>query len=203
MKVHWIQGLIALTLTVYVAAFAIALAVTRRQTGANPWGHARGHPRVQMLGSLATALLLTTGVAYVIDARSLDRFVRIRWLDRAPVRVLGVAACTLATLLLIWGEASLGRAFRVALPEHKERLVTRGIYRWVRNPLALSVDLLSLGILSLAPSLVAVAGFALTVVAYELKIRAEERYLREAHGPAYADYCARTGRYIPRLVREG
>jgi protein-S-isoprenylcysteine O-methyltransferase Ste14 len=80
-------------------------------------------------------------------------------------------------------------------------LITHGIYRFTRNPLALSVDLLALGVLLLAPSWLALVSLMMNVVSYECKIRIEEAYLREAHGAAYAAYCARTGRYLPRLFR--
>ena len=110
-----------------------------------------------------------------------------------------MVALVLAGVFLIWGEISLGRSFRVALPESKQPLVTRGIYRFIRNPLALSVDLLALGILLVAPSWLALTSFAMNVVAYEFKIRIEEAYLREAHGAAYEAYCAQAGRYFPHL----
>ena len=145
-------------------------------------------------------LLLTTGISYVIDPRRVQWFVRFPWLEGATVRVLDTAFCSLPSGLLAWAVASLGLCFRVALPERQEHLVTQGIYRWVPNPLALSIDLLSLGLLCVAPSCLAVASCALTMVAYELKILAEERYLRQAHGPAYAAYCGRSGRYIPRVL---
>jgi protein-S-isoprenylcysteine O-methyltransferase Ste14 len=97
--------------------------------------------------------------------------------------------------------ASLGRSFRVALPENTQPLVTHGTYRFTRNPLALSVDLLALGVLLLAPSWLALVSLILNVIGYEWKIRIEEAYLREAHGAAYATYCERTGRYLPRFPR--
>ena len=57
-----------------------------------------------------------------------------------------------------------------------------------------------LGLL-LAPSWLALISLIANVAAYECKIRIEEAYLREAHGAAYAAYCRRTGRYLPRLLR--
>ena len=107
----------------------------------------------------------------------------------------------LAGVCLVWGEVSLGHSFRVALPESVQPLVTHGIYRFTRNPLALSVDLLALGVLLLAPSWLALTSLALNVLAYERKIRIEEAYLRDAHGAAYAAYCQRPGRYLPRSFR--
>jgi protein-S-isoprenylcysteine O-methyltransferase Ste14 len=71
----------------------------------------------------------------------------------------------------------------------------------MRNPLALSVDLLALGVLLLAPSWLALISLALNVAGYEWKIRIEEAHLRQTHGTAYAAYCAQTGRYLPRLFK--
>jgi len=201
--VHWAQVFLAVALTVYVGAFVTMMAVVKRSTGASPVGRARGHRVAKVLGGVSALLLLVTAVAYILDARSADWFGRIAHLDSPIARSLGAAACVLAGLLLIWGEVSLGSSFRVVLPESKQPLVTRGVYRFVRNPLALSADLLALGVLLLAPTWLALASLSLSLVGYECKIRVEEAYLREAHGAAYVAYCARTGRYLPRLFEGG
>jgi protein-S-isoprenylcysteine O-methyltransferase Ste14 len=154
-----------------------------------------------LLNVIAMTLVWVTGLAYIFTSRSVDWFGRLAFLEMPLTRWLGVFTCALACLLLIWGMFSLGRSFRVALPESTQFLVTSGLYRWMRNPLALSIDLLALGILLLAPSGLALLTFVLDVVNYEWKIRIEEAYLREAHGQAYAEYCARTGRYLPKLWR--
>jgi protein-S-isoprenylcysteine O-methyltransferase Ste14 len=202
---HWTQVLLAAALVIYVGAFVAIMVAVRRSTGANPRGYAGGHRLAALLNVAATLFLLATAGAYLFDAGSVDwlrMFVirgRIPLLDSPTAQGLGAAACVLAGVLLIWGELSLGHSFRVALPESKQPLVTRGIYRFTRNPLALSVDLLALGVLLLAPSWLALVSLVLNVVGYEWKIRIEETYLHEAHGAAYAAYCARTGRYLSRL----
>jgi protein-S-isoprenylcysteine O-methyltransferase Ste14 len=56
-------------------------------------------------------------------------------------------------------------------------------------------------VLLLAPSWLALISLILNVAGYEWKIRIEEAHLRQAHGAAYGAYCARTGRYLPRLFR--
>jgi protein-S-isoprenylcysteine O-methyltransferase Ste14 len=196
---HWTQIALAVTLSTYIAAFALIMVGVRRNTGANPRGHTGGHHLAATLSIVATLLLLVSAIAYPLDIRSVDWFGRISLLDHAVAQGIGTGTLILAGVLLVWGEISLGRSFRVALPESKQSLVTHGIYRFVRNPLALSVDLLALGVLLLAPSWVALASLVLNVASYEWKIRIEEAYLRAAHGETYADYCARTGRYLPRL----
>jgi protein-S-isoprenylcysteine O-methyltransferase Ste14 len=83
-------------------------------------------------------------------------------------------------------------------PRDGSRLVTRGIYAWVRHPLYTSVMLASLGwaaIWQSAPSLLA----ALVLIPFfDAKSRREEHWLRERF-PEYAGYERRTRRFIPRI----
>ena len=201
MITHWTQMAVASAMVLYVGAFVVTMVAVRHSTGENPRGHARGHVAAAMLNLLATLLLLVTAITYSTEAQSVDLFGRISILDGALAQGAGTASLILAGICMIWGELSLGRSFRVALPEHKQPLVTHGIYRFTRNPLALSVDLLALGVLLLAPSFLALASWVLNIIAYEGKIRIEEAYLRKAHGAAYTAYCQRTGRYLPRLFQ--
>ena len=198
---HWTQIFLAATLTSYLGAFAAILVAVKLGTGTSPRGHDGGHRLAALLNKVAALLLLLTAVAYPLDARSVDWFGRIALLDSPVVQGLGVVACVLAGVCIVWGEVSLGRSFRVALPGSKQPLVTHGIYHFVRNPLALSANLMALGVLLLAPSWLALISLVLNVAGYEWKIRIEEAHLCEAHGAAYATYCARTGRYLPRLFK--
>jgi protein-S-isoprenylcysteine O-methyltransferase Ste14 len=202
-KMHWTQIFLAVALGVYLVAVAAVMVAVRRSTGASARGHARGYRPAALLNGAAMLLLLVTAIAYPLDARSVDWFGHLPLLDGPVAQGLGALALVLAGVCTIWGELSLGRSFRVALPESKQPLVTHGIYCFMRNPMALSVDLVALGVLLLAPSWLALVSLILNVASYEWKIRIEEAYLREAHGVAYAAYCARTGRYLPRLSRRG
>jgi len=197
--VHWTRITLAVSFSIYFGTVAVVMARVKRRAGANLVGHTGRRRAAALLNVVASALVWVTGPAYVLTARSVDWLGRLAFLETPFARGLGVFACALVCLLLIWGAVSLGGSFRMALPESKQPLVTSGLYRWTRNPLALSIDLLTLGILLLAPSWLALLAFALTVVSYEWKIRIEETYLREVHDVAYAEYCARTGRYLPRL----
>jgi protein-S-isoprenylcysteine O-methyltransferase Ste14 len=194
MAMHWTQIALVISFSAYFGAFVVLMALVKRQTGANPVGHTGGQRAAALLNVVAFALVWVTGLAYILASRSVDWFGRLAFLEASLARGLGVLACALACLLLIWGAASLGRSFRIVLPDSKQSPVTQGLYRWIRNPLAL-------GILLLAPSGLALLSLVLNVVSYEWKVRIEEAYLREAHGEAYAEYRAQTGRYLPKLWR--
>ena len=198
---HWTQITLAVALGVYVAAFVTIMVAVKARTGADPSGHSGGHSLAALASKTAMLLLLVAPVAYIVDARSVDWFGRIRLLEHPVARLLGIAALLAAAVCGIWGEISLGSSFRVGLPRETQPLVTYGLYRYIRNPLVLSIYLLALGTLLLAPSWMAVAGLIGSVAAYEWKIRIEEVYLRRAHGSVYDEYCRRTGKYLPKLPR--
>lgn len=195
---RWSQIALGVGFTVYVVAFLAIAFAARRATGEKPVGRTGGHVGIALLNVVATALLP------VAAASALLRGPYVPYATPATGLVLlvpglGAVALGAADLLLVWSGVSLGRSFRVALPHSKQPLVTRGVYRVMRNPMALSVDLLALGMLLLSPGWVALVCFCANVVSYELKIRAEEAYLREEHGEAFVTYCTRTGRYGPSL----
>jgi protein-S-isoprenylcysteine O-methyltransferase Ste14 len=114
---------------------------------------------------------------------------------------VGIASSIAGLVVSIAGEAALGESFCIALPKAKTGLVTRGIYRHIRNPVVLGTILLVLGTFLIAPSLLAFVALVVNVIGYEMKVRAEEEYLRRMHSAEYGAYCARTGRYFPLLRR--
>lgn len=94
----------------------------------------------------------------------------------------------------------MGRNWRMAVaPGEETELVTTGPFAYVRHPIyALSI-LLMLCTLVVVPTppllLLALLHIGMMIV----KARNEERFLADVHGAAYADYCRRTGRFVPRL----
>ena len=82
------------------------------------------------------------------------------------------------------------------LPEH---LVTGGPYAWTRNPMYLGHLVFLAGLaLTLRSELGAVI-FVANVVFFQLRVRKDEKRLREFFGDAYAEYCGRVKRWVPGL----
>jgi protein-S-isoprenylcysteine O-methyltransferase Ste14 len=114
-----------------------------------------------------------------------------------PILLAGLAGY----LTCLWFFTSHGRGTPAPIDPPK-RLVMRGPYRWVRNPMYLAVLMVVLGEavffrhLTLALYLVFLASaFQLFVVAVE------EGALRRRFGAIYSDYCNVTNRWLPRPPR--
>ena len=78
------------------------------------------------------------------------------------------------------------------------RLVTAGPYRWVRHPIytAMFGKLLASNFAFGAPEGLLIAG-ALFVAGTLIRIRAEEKLMREAFGAAYEEYARRVPAFVP------
>jgi protein-S-isoprenylcysteine O-methyltransferase Ste14 len=76
------------------------------------------------------------------------------------------------------------------------KLVTGGIFRFVRNPMYVGLILLVAAIgVALASDWTLVMTAALAVTLHVGVVRREERYLAAKYGERYRDYCRRVSRY--------
>ena len=95
----------------------------------------------------------------------------------------------------------LGKSWSVTLEVREDhKLVTQGIYRYVRHPMYSSFWLWGIAQALLVPNWIAgFAGLASVALLYFGRVAAEEEMMRDEFGEDYVAYCARTGRIIPRL----
>ena len=99
--------------------------------------------------------------------------------------------------------ARFGRGTPVPL-DPPRRLVTRGPYRIVRNPMYLGAGVALIGAAAFYGSIavLAYAGF-LFLTSHLFIVMYEEPTLRRTFGSEYDDYSRRVGRWWPRLRRSG
>jgi protein-S-isoprenylcysteine O-methyltransferase Ste14 len=123
-----------------------------------------------------------------------DAYQALRWVAALAALV------ALATTLRVWRQ--MGRNWTMAVTrEQPNELIVEGMFARVRHPIyALSIALM-LCTLVVVPAwpvlLIAVVHWVLM----NIKARNEEAFLGGIHGAKYADYCARTGRFVPPLGR--
>ena len=126
--------------------------------------------------------------------------VRFSWRD--PLHVIGVVLIASGAVLLascIWEFAHRGRGTLSPADPPKE-LVVQGLYRYVRNPMYLSVTTIVLGELALTRSRPLLVYWIVWFTAVNLfVIGVEEPTLRRQFGDSYDRYTRAVGRWVPRL----
>lgn len=132
----------------------------------------------------ARALHLPTGSGRVFFAS-----VAVAW--------AGVLICLLGLALFLWSLVSFGRSYRIGIDTDRPgELVTTGVFAYSRNPIYTALGLIFLGQFLIHPDWVNLAYLFAGVWLFHRQVLREEAYLKQHYGQAYADYCARVGRYI-------
>jgi protein-S-isoprenylcysteine O-methyltransferase Ste14 len=108
-----------------------------------------------------------------------------------------VAVLSLAATVKCW--ARMGKDWRMAVTgEPTQPLITDGLFARIRHPIYSFSILLMLCSMVILPTLPMLLAGCAHITLMLLKARNEERHLLAHHGAAYAQYLARTGRFVPR-----
>jgi protein-S-isoprenylcysteine O-methyltransferase Ste14 len=115
------------------------------------------------------------------------------------VRLLGAGLLAAGAGVALAGYRALGGSHSPwSTPDPGGRLVTTGVYRWVRHPIYGGWCLGALGAALAAGSLPGLGVAVALAALYDLRARDEERLLA-ARYPAYAAYARRSSRLVPKV----
>jgi len=151
-------------------------------------------------GDLGTARLLVAGQFVLIGI-----LVLLPGRQDWPVPAALKVACSIATIIglavMVIGATGLGRGLTATpLPNAHAKLRTGGLYRYARHPIYSGLLLTMASITVASGSVSRLLTLGVLVLLLTVKARWEEtRLMRRIEG--YADYAARTPRFVPRLRR--
>lgn len=113
------------------------------------------------------------------------------------VRLSGLALAVAGQVLTLVAQGEMGRRWRVGVPERApDALVTTGLFGLSRNPVFLGMLAMAAGLAIAVPSPAVIACALVFLIACEVQVRDEERFLERAFGPAYTAYRGAVRRWI-------
>lgn len=122
----------------------------------------------------------------------------------AWLRWTGVAVFALAIALLAWTLRSLGTNLTdTVVTRRAHTLVTHGPYHWVRHPFYDATALMVLGFGLIAANWFFLVSGLVVFTLLVVRTRIEEDKLRTRFGADYRAYALRTGRFLPKVTRQG
>jgi|SRR5215468_3532891 len=149
---------------------------------------------------LLMVLLGVQAVGYALDARWLAPLVLAQPPTGGVMAVLGALLLFGGTVLMVRAQLDLGASWRIGFDEgSRPGLVTRGIYRFSRNPIYMALFTVLAGFLVLVPTWISLGLFVGSIATVHNQIREEERFLRRAYGAEFDAYMRRVGRFVPGL----
>jgi len=136
-------------------------------------------------------------------------FQRPQWWPFSPSAIGESILAALVILLAwagsgwcLWAARALGKQWTLeARVIEGHDLITQGPYGIVRNPIYLGMFglLLATGLAMTRPEAL-LGGVALFLIGNRIRIRAEERLLRESFGAEFDDYARRVPAFLPRIL---
>jgi choline dehydrogenase-like flavoprotein/protein-S-isoprenylcysteine O-methyltransferase Ste14 len=128
------------------------------------------------------------------------------WLGPTPlgvwppsdVQFWGGVAVYLASLgLVVEAQREMGKSWRIGIEKGETKLVTSGLYAWVRNPIYVGAIGCGWAMFAMTPSWLTFAGAMGYLVFIQLQVRMEERHLLAQHGDEYRRFMESVGRFVP------
>lgn len=112
--------------------------------------------------------------------------------------VIGLLLITGGLTLVVAGQSQLGQAWRIGTDDEPVELVRSGIFARIRHPIYTGFGSMFVGAAIVLPSALVASVSSLGMVLLWIQARNEESVLVAQHGQRYAEYCRRTGRFLPR-----
>ena len=150
-----------------------------------------------LVGFLLLLFVESAAEAFALPYRPLPTAFYQVLVNETWLQLLGAFLMAGALLVYTVAIVSFGISWRIGIDAQAAGpLVTRGIFRWTRNPIYVALDLCAVGTFFICGSLVFLVLAVGLVVLFHDQIRREEGFLAKRYGQPYLDYCARTGRYL-------
>lgn len=139
---------------------------------------------------LVMPIFFWNALALALDQRITHRPLLMYW--------LGTALLAAGLLFSVWARRTLGRNWSgMVTVKQDHELVQTGPYRFVRHPIYTGLLVALTGSALSWNRWFGLYAVAVLFVAFCLKLRREEQFMRETFGEKYAAYCARTKRLVP------
>jgi protein-S-isoprenylcysteine O-methyltransferase Ste14 len=124
----------------------------------------------------------------------------VLWHTPVPLAWACVAIACAGFAFTWWARFHLGRLWSASVGRKADhRLVDTGPYGMVRHPIYTGVTLASIGSAAMRGTIAGWLGAAVMTLGWYIKLRLEERFLREQLGAdAYDDYTRRVPMLVPR-----
>ena len=161
----------------------------------------RTEARPRLASELVYRTLTVAGVTLLFGAgRYLGIGSRV-WRTPPAVSWCLVGLTVAGFALCWWARIHLGRMWSSSVTRKADHhLVDTGPYALIRHPIYTGIIMAAAALAALEATLIAFVGLALVILAFWVKARLEERFLREALGPELYDaYARRTGMLFPGL----
>ena len=145
---------------------------------------------------------LVSGLAFLVARFALQGPAALGvWAAPRGFVLAGLLLCAAGVFVIAVAQRQMGESFRIGIDDARTKLVRRGLFRVVRNPIYSGLLAMLVGVTLVIPCTASVLLGSAAAAAIAIHTRLEERHLLALHGDAYRAYAAGVGRFVPGLGR--
>ncbi|MFW9938704.1 MAG: methyltransferase family protein [Candidatus Thorarchaeota archaeon] len=183
------------TLIIFIIGFIWPLITVKRKK-MDPHGTDKGASLLTLLSSISIFYWLTLVLIYIFSPRLIAIF-PFYFLEINVFIIIGMILISLGYILEFLAIIELGINFRIGFPKEQTKLITKGVYRLMRNPMLLGIFFLVIGTFMSIPNVLTLISMILNIITFNSKAKDEEIFLIKRFGDEYKKYMAKVGRYLP------
>ncbi|TFF99852.1 MAG: isoprenylcysteine carboxylmethyltransferase family protein [Promethearchaeota archaeon] len=185
-----------LVLIIFSIGLMVPMIIIRKK-GKDSHGTHEGYSILARLSSATIFIWIINIVLFIFFYNLIELFWRFTFLSGDLFIIIGMISIAIGTIVEILGMYSLGINFRIELPKEETELITSGIYRVMRNPIAFGLFLIIGGTFLLIPNVLTLIITIANIIVFDAKVRDEEKFLLARFGKPYEEYQNKVGRYFP------
>jgi protein-S-isoprenylcysteine O-methyltransferase Ste14 len=196
------QAIVLTIALIYWIGVTIQARRVRRKIGRQPNVRPRGTREKLLWAGWILVVLTWMALPFIVSRESGNILVDLHpTLLQTPGLLLGILLVLAGYAGTHWCYVSMGDTWRMGINRKEEtRLVTSGPYGLIRHPIYSFQGVILIGVAVLLPAVLALLIIPFHLICVWVKAADEEAHLVTSHGQAYLDYCARTGRLLPKLI---
>ncbi|MGB0949338.1 MAG: methyltransferase family protein [Marinirhabdus sp.] len=120
------------------------------------------------------------------------------YIENSTLNIVAFILAIVSLAFMVWSRVVLGENWsgRVAIKEN-HNLITSGPYRYVRHPMYTGFIFAFLWSAVLLGEVRGLISFIILIIGIVIKLRMEERFVREAFGEEYIAYAKRVKKIVP------
>ena len=148
--------------------------------------------------SFISEFIHISSVVICINAVLINNFLYFEFHNSVEIMYIGVAFSSISIAIFISSKISLGKNYSPCYDQRiPDKIITDGIYRFIRHPIYLSNILLLLGVFIISGSFLIIGNLLILIIFYTISAFREEKYLISKF-PNYKNYSKKTGMFVPR-----
>lgn len=199
------EEIIRITLPLYfllyfIVAFVLKSLYVAKRIGKNPLVLPKDDSPHGLVGlyfklCLISILVYVIGYAfYPIFFQNLSAFSIV---DQPVIKYIGFALLLISFTWTIVAQSNMKNSWRIGIDhENNTDLITKGLFRFSRNPIFLGMIISLVALLLVTPNVFTVFFLVFGYVLIQIQISLEEEFLFKKHGQLYLDFKQK----VPRLI---